>query len=75
MGRKGQRGYGMKKKEVEIGKNYLAKISGKLTAVKIVSESPYGGWIGRNIATGREVRIKTAAKLRWEWERTKEGRA
>jgi hypothetical protein len=54
----------MKKNEVEIGKSYLVKVSGKLSSVKVTGESPYGGWIGRNNVTGREVRIRTAARLR-----------
>lgn len=54
----------MKKNDVEIGGQYVAKVSGKLVAVKIVSESPYGGWNARSIETGREVRVRTAARLR-----------
>jgi len=46
----------MKKHEIEVGKSYLAKISGRLTAVRAISESPYGGWCGVNTATGRRVR-------------------
>jgi len=54
----------MKKSEVEIGRYYIVKVSGKLTRVKILRESPYGGWEGVNAETGRAVRIKTAARLR-----------
>lgn len=54
----------MKKNEVEIGRHYIVKVSGKLTRVKILRESPYGGWEGVNAGTGRAVRIKTAARLR-----------
>ena len=54
----------MKKNEVEIGRHYIVKVSGKLTRVKILRESPYGGWEGVNAETGRAVRIKTAARLR-----------
>lgn len=54
----------MKKNEVEVGEVYLVKVSGKLVEVKIVDESSFGGWIGRNLATGRKVRIKTAGRLR-----------
>jgi len=56
----------MKKRDVEIGKHYLAKIGGRLTTVKIVAESVYGGWEAVNTATGRRVRIKTAGRLRKE---------
>jgi hypothetical protein len=48
----------MKKRDVEIGGVYLAKISGRLTTVRIVSESVYGGWEAVNTATGRSVRIR-----------------
>jgi len=54
----------MKKNDIKIGEQYIAKISGKLVPVKVVSESPYGGWFGLNTTTGREVRIRSAAKLR-----------
>lgn len=54
----------MKKVEVEIGKVYIVKVSGKLARVLIDRESPYGGWEGTNVLTNRSVRIRTAAKLR-----------
>lgn len=54
----------MKKSEVEIGGTYIAKVSGKLTGVRITRESPYGGWDGTNLATGRAVRIRGGGRLR-----------
>ena len=54
----------MKKHEVEIGHLYLVKVSGRLAVVRIEAESPYGGWAARNIQTKREIRIRTAARLR-----------
>lgn len=54
----------MKAKDVEIGGTYFVRVSGNVVPVKIVSTCPYGGWTGRNAVTGREVRIKTAARLR-----------
>jgi len=54
----------MKKADVEIGSTYIVKVSGVLAKVRITGESPYGGWNGRNLATGREVRIRSAARLR-----------
>ena len=54
----------MKKSEVEIGGKYVAKVSGQLVAVRIDGESPYGGWNGTNLATGRSVRVRSAARLR-----------
>jgi hypothetical protein len=54
----------MKKRDIEIGKTYLAKVSGNLVPVRITSESAYGGWNAVNTTTGREVRIRSAARLR-----------
>jgi hypothetical protein len=54
----------MKKSEITIGGVYVAKVSGKLVPVRIVRANPYGGWEAINTATGREVRVKTAARLR-----------
>ena len=42
----------MKKSEIEI------------VSVRIDRESPYGGWDATNLATGRTVRVRTAARLR-----------
>jgi len=54
----------VKKRDVEIGATYLVKVSGKLTKVRLTRPSPYGGWDGLNLATHREVRIRSAARLR-----------
>ena len=54
----------MKKRDIKIGETYLAKVSGKLVPVRITSESPHGGWNAVNTTTGREVRIRSAARLR-----------
>ena len=54
----------MKKRDIEIGNTYIVKVSGVLAKVRITGESPYGGWRGLNLATGREVRIRSAARLR-----------
>ena len=56
----------MKKTEVDLGKTYAAKISGRLVPVTILNENRYGGWSAKNKVTGREVRIKSAQKLRFE---------
>jgi hypothetical protein len=56
----------MKKKDVQLNKTYVAKVSNVLTEVKLDRESPYGGWDATNLKTGRSVRIKSAAKLRRE---------
>ena len=54
----------MKKQDVQTGSIYITKVSGVLAKVRITRESPYGGWYGTNLATGREVRIRGAARLR-----------
>jgi hypothetical protein len=56
----------MKKKDVQLDKTYVAKVSNVLTEVKLDRESPYGGWDATNLKTRRSVRIKSAAKLRRE---------
>lgn len=54
----------MKKEEVQIGKAYTVKVSGKLVPVAIVQANPMGGWDGLNLVTHRGVRIRSAARLR-----------
>lgn len=56
----------MLKKQIKIGATYSAKVSNKICAVRIDSESRYGGWNATNLDTGRVIRIKSAAKLRNE---------
>ena len=58
----------MQKSDVKVGMTYWANVAGDRVPVRIESESPHGGWIGRSIKTGREVRIKTAARLKSECE-------
>ena len=57
-------GTAMKKQDVQIGSTYIVRVSGTLAKVRINGESPYSGWRGTNLATGREVRIRSAARLR-----------
>ena len=54
----------MKKADVELNKTYIVKVSGRLVPVRLESVSTYGGWDGRNLATNREVRIRSAMRLR-----------
>ena len=54
----------MKKSEITLGAFYQAKISGRLTVIQLDYESEYGGWYGTNLATSKQVRIRSAAKLR-----------
>jgi len=55
----------MKKDDVKIGEKYSVKVSDKLVPVRIDAEHASGkGWVGTNLATGRQVRIKSAQRLR-----------
>ena len=55
----------MKSSEVKVGEIYHAKVSGDLTAVRIVREADNGkGWHAVNIKTKRPIRIKSAQRLR-----------
>ena len=56
----------MQKQNVRIGTTYIVKVSGTLAKVRLTREHPRGGWYGTNLATGREIRIRTAARLRSE---------
>ena len=60
----------MKTKDVEIGGIYAAEVSGKMTRVRIDVKLPVysgirSGWSGTNLATGREVYVKSAQRLRY----------
>jgi len=54
----------MKKNEVKIGQCYMAKVTNNEVPVRIEAENRNGGWNAKNVATGRNVRIKTAQRLR-----------
>jgi hypothetical protein len=55
----------MKKGDVVLGQVYALKVSGRIQSVRLVAESPHGGWVGRNLQNGRAVRIRSAARLRY----------
>ena len=61
----------MKKSDVIIGATYRAKVTGKLAKVRIDSEAPYGGWLGTNLETKRQVHIKSAQRLRGQASKPK----
>jgi len=63
----------MKKNSVSLGSIYTAKVSGDVTMVQLTREHHLGGWYGVNLATGREIRIRTAARLRSEVKPAGEG--
>jgi hypothetical protein len=54
----------MKKTEIASRGVYVAQVSGQVVEVRIDGESPYGGWDATNLATGRAIRIRSAARLR-----------
>ena len=56
----------MQKQNVKVGTTYIVKVSGTLAKVRLTREHARGGWYGTNLATGREIRIRTAARLRSE---------
>ena len=56
----------MQKQNVHLGTTYIVKVSGTLAKVRLTRQHPRGGWYGTNLATGREIRIRTAARLRSE---------
>ncbi|MFO7956308.1 MAG: winged helix-turn-helix domain-containing protein [Candidatus Brocadiia bacterium] len=58
----------MKQADVEIGEVYAVKVSGNICPVVIDEEHPNGGWVGTNQETNRQVRIKTAGRLRMPWD-------
>ena len=58
------RGYEVKKADVVLGKRYLAKVSGKIVTVVPYYKTVDRGWFATNCATGRTIRVKTAARLR-----------
>jgi hypothetical protein len=58
----------MLKRNVKIGAHYAMRHHNErnLTVVRIESESIYGGYNARKLKTGRTIRVKSAAKLRYE---------
>ena len=56
----------MQKHNIKVGSTYIVKVSGTLAKVRLTREHPRGGWYGTSLATGREIRIRTAARLRSE---------
>jgi len=58
----------MKKKDVRVGEVYAVKVSGQIAPVVIDEAHPAGGWVGTNQETGRQVRVKSAQRLRGLWD-------
>ena len=62
----------MKKKDIEIGGKYMAKVSNRIVPVRIDGESVFGGWNATNLVTTRPVRIKSAQRLRSKYVNLRE---
>lgn len=60
----------MKKNEVKVGNTYMAKVSDKVVPVRIDAEHPSGGWRATNMTTEKQVRVKSAQRLRGPAPRT-----
>ena len=54
----------MKKREVQLGGVYLAKVSGRIVPVRVDREALRGGWHATNLATGRVIHLRSAQRLR-----------
>ncbi len=54
----------MKAKNVQLGQTYNVKVSGTVVPVVLTSTNSLGGWNGRSTVTGRQIRIRTAGRLR-----------
>ena len=57
----------MKKNGVKLHEVYAAKVSGEVVPVRLDKENPHGGWDGTNMRTKKQVRIKSAQRLRGLW--------
>jgi len=58
----------MKKADVQVGELYAVKVTGNVVPVVLDEEHPNGGWVGTNQQTNRQVRIKSAQRLRCPWD-------
>jgi hypothetical protein len=57
----------VKKAQVTIGETYAVKVGNRICPVKVTGVHSFGGWRAHNVKTGREVRIRSAQRLRWVW--------
>ena len=64
----------MKKDQIEIGGNYMAKVSDKVVPVRIDAVNSHGGWDATNLMTNKKVRIKSAQRLRGPAPRKADGK-
>jgi hypothetical protein len=56
----------MRKGDAILGQVYAVKVTCRIQPVRLVAQSPHGGWLGRNLQTGRSVRIRSAARVRYQ---------
>jgi hypothetical protein len=54
----------MKKEDVQVGGNYLAKVGARSVEVRIERENAKGGGEARSVATGKPIRVKNPMHLR-----------
>ena len=54
----------MKQKDVQIGATYLCKVGANLVEIKIMRESPHGGWEAKSLKTNKKIRVKSPQRLR-----------
>lgn len=54
----------MKKAAVSVGQKYLVRVGKNIVPVLLQAPCAYGGWYGVNLNTHKNIRIKTAARLR-----------
>lgn len=61
----------MRTADVVDGAVYAVKVGARLAPVRLGRRYPYSaaGWYGRNLATGREVVVRSAQRLRYRVER------
>ena len=54
----------MTKDEIKIGGTYLAKVTDRVVPIRIDAENRHGGWDATNLVTNKQIRIKSAQRLR-----------
>lgn len=56
----------MRANEIEIGKTYLVKVTGKVVPVKILCKvsPPHKGFTGKNLTTGKIIHLRSAGRCR-----------
>ena len=54
----------MTKRDIKVGSTYTGKVSGRLAHIRIDGIAPSGGYYATNVATGRQIRLRTAGRLR-----------